>query len=120
MSVSGSSSLPDLLNGVIRAGAAGAGLASVILALDTRADWGGLPALVIPLFLFVSATGFIVANAIAGALGCFPERAGATSSLIGATRYGTGVLGAALVGVFANGTPGRWRVQLQSSAWEPY
>ena len=59
----------------------------------------------IPLFLFVSATGFIVANSIAGALGSFPERAGSVSALIGAIQYGTGILGSALVGVLADGTP---------------
>lgn len=59
----------------------------------------------IPLFLFVSATGFIVANSIAGALRVFPARAGAVSALIGAIQYGTGILGSSLVGVLADGTP---------------
>ena len=57
-------------------------------------------------FVFMSATGFIVANSITGALSIFPESAGAVSALVGATRYGTGVICSALVGAFANGTPG--------------
>jgi MFS transporter, DHA1 family, multidrug resistance protein len=89
----------------MRAGTMGAAIAGLLVALDAHMDWGGLMGLFIPLFLFVSATGFIVANAIAGALGCAPERAGAVSALIGATQYGTGIAGSALVGLFADGTP---------------
>jgi DHA1 family bicyclomycin/chloramphenicol resistance-like MFS transporter len=89
----------------MRAGTLGAALAGVLLALDAWTGWGGLAGLVIPLFLFVSAAGFIVANAIAGALAIFPARAGAMSALIGASQFGTGILGSALVGIFADGTP---------------
>jgi len=49
--------------------------------------------------------GFIIANAISGALAMFPERTGAVSALVGAVQYGGGVLGSALVGAFADGTP---------------
>lgn len=66
---------------------------------------GGLAGLIIPLFLYVSVTGFIVANAIAGGLSVSPPHAGALSALIGATQYGTGIGGSALVGALANGTP---------------
>jgi DHA1 family bicyclomycin/chloramphenicol resistance-like MFS transporter len=58
-----------------------------------------------PLFLFVSAAGFIVANSMAGAMAGFPERAGAVSALVGAIHYGSGIFAAALVGAFADGTP---------------
>jgi DHA1 family bicyclomycin/chloramphenicol resistance-like MFS transporter len=37
--------------------------------------------------------------------GAFPARSGAMSALIGASQYGTGILGSALVGFFADGTP---------------
>ena len=90
---------------LMRAGTLGAAMAGVLLAVTARTGWGGLPGLVIPLFLFISATGFIVANAIAGALSTFPARAGAMSALIGAGQYGTGILGSALVGFFADDTP---------------
>lgn len=90
---------------LMRIGTFGAALAGLLLAVDARTDWGGLMGLVIPLFLFISATGFIVANSIAGALGILPERAGAVSALVGAIQYGTGILGSALVGVFTDGTP---------------
>lgn len=90
---------------VQRAGAFGAALAGGLLAIDARTGRGGLAGLVNPLFMFVSTTGFIVANSIAGALGTCPERAGAVSALVGTAQYGTGILGSALVGYFADGTP---------------
>jgi MFS transporter, DHA1 family, multidrug resistance protein len=46
-----------------------------------------------------------IANSIAGALGDFPERAGAVSALVGAIQYGSGIVGSALVGAFADRTP---------------
>jgi DHA1 family bicyclomycin/chloramphenicol resistance-like MFS transporter len=49
--------------------------------------------------------GFIVANSIASAMAGFPERAGAVSALVGAFHYGSGIIGSALVGAFADGTP---------------
>lgn len=90
---------------LMRAGAVAAALAGAAVALAARMGWGGLMGLVIPLFVFVSTTGFIVANAMTGALGTFPQFAGSVSALVGATQYGTGILGSALVGALANGTP---------------
>jgi DHA1 family bicyclomycin/chloramphenicol resistance-like MFS transporter len=86
-------------------GTSAAGLAGILLCVDARTDWLGLWGLVVPMFLFVSATGFIVANVVAGAMADFPSRAGAVSALVGAIQYGGGILGSALVGVFADGTP---------------
>ncbi len=57
------------------------------------------------LFVFVSTTGLIVANAMAGALAAYPDRAGAVSALVGSIQYGAAMIGSALVGVFADGTP---------------
>ena len=79
-----------------------AALAGIMLAVAARTGWGGLAGLVVPLFLFISAAGFIVANSIVGALADFSERAGAVSALVGAIQYGSGIIGSALVG------PCRW------------
>lgn len=65
----------------------------------------GLWGLVVPLFLFASTTGLIVANSITGATADFPQRAGAVSALTGAVQYGSGIFGSGLVGLFADGTP---------------
>ncbi|QXI30564.1 MFS transporter [Pseudomonas vanderleydeniana] len=90
---------------LMRLGILGAVLSAVLLTVSAWTDWGGLAGLVIPLFLFVASTGFIVANSIVGAMGAFPEVAGATSALVGSLQYGTGILGSGLVGTLADGTP---------------
>ena len=86
-------------------GGAIAALAGIVLALDARFGWGGLAGLAIPLFCYISMLGFIVANSVAGALAAFPHKAGAASAFVGALQYGTGILTAAMVGWFADGTP---------------
>jgi DHA1 family bicyclomycin/chloramphenicol resistance-like MFS transporter len=86
-------------------GGAIAALAGVALAVDARFGWGGLAGLAIPLFCYISMLGFIVANSVAGALAAFPHKAGAASAFVGALQYGTGILTAAMVGWFADGTP---------------
>ena len=90
---------------LLRIGALLAAGSALVLAIDGRTDWGGLVGIAVPLFLFASATGFIVANSIAGALALFPGRSGAVSALVGAIQYGSGIVGSALVGAFADGTP---------------
>lgn len=89
---------------LIRFGAVLACVAGVAASLVAGHDWGGLWGLVLPLFFFASATGFIVANAIVGALDSYPERAGSVSALIGAIQYGMGIIGSASVGYFADGS----------------
>lgn len=86
-------------------GTAVAAVAGVIVAVDAFGDVGGLWGLVLPLFAFVSTSGFIVANSITGALADFPHRAGAVSALVGAIHYGAGIFGSALVGLLADGSP---------------
>ena len=81
-----------------------AAIAAVAMAISSRMDWGGLAGLAVPMFVFVSTTGLISGNAVAGALSAFPKQAGAVSALFGALQYGGGILGSALVGTFADGT----------------
>lgn len=80
-------------------------MAALLLALTAFTGFGGLWGLFIPLLMFVSCTGFIVANSIAGALADFPTEAGAVSALVGALQYGAGIISSALVGILADGTP---------------
>ncbi|GGF71776.1 hypothetical protein GCM10007301_34370 [Azorhizobium oxalatiphilum] len=82
-----------------------AALAGLAVALATWTGLGGLPGLVVPLFVFVAATGLIVANSIAGARNDFPARSGAVSALVGAMQYGSGILGSGMVSAFTTGTP---------------
>lgn len=79
--------------------------AALVLALDGYTGWGGLWGLAVPLFFYVSMAGFIVANSLTGALHGYPHHAGAVSALVGAIHYGSGILGSALVGLFAHGSP---------------
>ena len=90
---------------LLRAGNWLAAMAGAALAVDAWTGWSGLAGLAVPMFLFVSATGLIAANAVAGALADHPGEAGAVSALFGTIQYGTGILGSALVGLLANGTP---------------
>jgi DHA1 family bicyclomycin/chloramphenicol resistance-like MFS transporter len=90
---------------IFRVGTAIAALAGIAVALAARFGWGGLTGLVVPLFFYISMAGFVVANSVAGALAAFPDRAGAASALVGAMHYGSGVLSAAMIGWFADGTP---------------
>ena len=80
-------------------------LAAFVVAGTAGTGWGGIWGLVLPLFVFVSSIGFIVANSVAGAMTCFPRRAGTVSALVGAIHYGSGIIGSALVGLLADGTP---------------
>jgi MFS transporter, DHA1 family, multidrug resistance protein len=89
---------------LLRVGTAGAALAAILLAIDAKKGWGGLMGLAVPLFLYISCFGFIVANSISGALATCPERAGAGSALVGSIHYGIGIIGSAMVGAFADGT----------------
>ncbi|WP_159994285.1 multidrug effflux MFS transporter [Roseomonas sp. 18066] len=90
---------------LLRFGAAGLALSGLAAALQAGTGWGGLPALVAPLFVYMSMAGFIIANSVAGALAFHPRRAGAASALVGAVHYGSGVLSTALIDRFADGTP---------------
>ena len=86
-------------------GAALAALAGLLATVAAWTGWGGLAGLAIPLLLFSALNGLIVANSLAGALSAWPDRAGAASALVGAIHYGSGTIGSALVGLFADGTP---------------
>lgn len=80
-------------------------VAGAVIALATWKDWGGLPMLIAGCFVFVSATGFVLANAITGALSCLPQFSGSASALSGALQYSAGIVGSALVAALADGTP---------------
>lgn len=91
---------------MLRAGAVGAAVMGVLVALAASTGWGGIVGLAGALFLFVSMNGFIIANVVSGALASVAgPRVGAASALVGAIQYGSGVLGSAAIGAFANGTP---------------
>lgn len=90
---------------LLKTGCIGAMLAAMTLMVMSWTGWGCLWGLVLPLFLYISMAGFIIANSLVGALHDHPEQAGTVSALVGALHYGSGIAGSALVGFFADGTP---------------
>lgn len=80
-------------------------ISGVMLAVNAKFGWGGIAGLAVPLFIFTSMNGLIVANSVAAALDTAPQKAGTTSSLIGAMHYGSGVISAAILGLLTDGTP---------------
>jgi DHA1 family bicyclomycin/chloramphenicol resistance-like MFS transporter len=90
---------------MLLAGAIGATLSGVGLGIVTITNLGGFPALIVTQFIFTAMNGLILANAVAGALSSVQQRAGAASAVIGAIQYGSGMLGSAVVGMLANGSP---------------
>ena len=81
--------------------AAGAVLA-VLLLIVTLTGVGGLPGILLPLFLVLAAVGFRGPNATALALSRHGEAAGTAASLLGAVQFGVGGLAAPLVGLLGN------------------
>lgn len=90
---------------LLRVGGACAAVSGVWAAIAAYTGVGGLIGLALPLIAFAAMNGLIVANSLAGVLDAYPERAGAVSALVGALQYGGGILGSALVGALADGTP---------------
>jgi len=80
-------------------------LSGIMIFITAMTGGGGIFGIAIPLFLFTSMNGMIVANSVAAVMNFKPEQAGTASSLIGALQYGAGVLSAALIGVLNDGTP---------------
>lgn len=93
------------LDRMLLVGASVAALAGILVAVDAALDWGGVAGLAVPLFLFVSVTGLVVANSVAGALSAYKGQSGAVSALLGAIQYGSGMIGSAVAGMLADGTP---------------
>jgi DHA1 family bicyclomycin/chloramphenicol resistance-like MFS transporter len=90
---------------LLKLGATGAATTGIALAVVAATDFGGVIGMAVSLCLFIAMNGFVSANAISGALADFPMRAGTVSALMGAIQYGSGVVGSAVAGAFADGTP---------------
>ncbi len=82
-----------------------AALAMVTLALAVKLQFGGIAAVIIPVFLFFSMNGIIAATSTAAALDAVPSIAGSASALIGSLQYGSGIISSLLLTWFRDGTP---------------
>jgi DHA1 family bicyclomycin/chloramphenicol resistance-like MFS transporter len=65
---------------------------------------GGLPALLVPLFVTVSSLGIVMPNAAAAALSGDPAHAGSASALIGTAPFVAGALAAAAMAMLHDGS----------------
>lgn len=74
-----------------------------VLAVTCLSGWGGMWAVLVPLFFVIGSFGFIFANAAAGALSVDPLRAGSVSALTGASGFVIGALTAMVAGLLPGG-----------------
>jgi DHA1 family bicyclomycin/chloramphenicol resistance-like MFS transporter len=74
-------------------------VAGLVLVLVAATGLGGLPALLVPMWVVLAAGGVAIPNAPALALTRHGEAAGTASALLGAVQFGVGALSAPLVGV---------------------
>ncbi|EGD57849.1 major facilitator superfamily permease [Novosphingobium nitrogenifigens DSM 19370] len=89
---------------LMRIGAIASAGSGSLLALSAWTGWGGLWGLVLPCFIYVGASGLIVANSMARAMSHRPQQAGAVSALLGAAQYGSGMIGSGSLSFLADGT----------------
>jgi len=85
----------------------------ILIIINARTDFGGFWGLEIPLFIYWSMNGFIVANSVASTLSLYPERAGAVSALTGAMQYGSGIIVPRYWAGFPTARHGRWAGSLE-------
>lgn len=86
-------------------GAVGAAVSGGLFAWTAITGLAGAWGLAFGNLLFVAMNGLILANAIAGALSEIETDTGSASAVVGAIQYGGGMIGSALVGWIATGTP---------------
>jgi MFS transporter, DHA1 family, multidrug resistance protein len=82
---------------------AGGTIAGVVLLVFTATGFGGLPGVLVPLWLVLASAGLALPNAPALALSRHGEAAGTAAALLGAVQFGVGALAAPLVGVLGTG-----------------
>lgn len=79
-------------------------VAGLLLLAVAVIGWGGLPALLIPLFVYLVSIGFTAPNAMANALAHQGARAGSASALIGTLQFGVATAASMLVGLLGHGS----------------
>lgn len=89
----------------MRLGALGCALFGIVLAVVGGSGAFGLAGIVVPLFAFLSMSGLVGANGMAGAMSVVPGMAGTASGLAGTLQFAFGALTSAAVGWTADGTP---------------
>ncbi|HEV7964080.1 MAG TPA: multidrug effflux MFS transporter [Actinoplanes sp.] len=78
---------------------AGGAASGVVLLVFAATGFGGLPGVLVPLWLVLASAGLALPNAPALALSRHGEAAGTAAALLGAVQFGVGALAAPLVGI---------------------
>ncbi|WP_025597327.1 multidrug effflux MFS transporter [Burkholderia sp. WSM2230] len=67
---------------------------------------GGLPGLMVPVFIYFSMNGIVAASATAAALDGVPQQlVGSAAALLGSLQYGSGIVSSLLLAALGGGTP---------------
>ena len=80
---------------------AAAGLA---LLIEAWTGAGGLPALLLPLFVYIASLGFVLPNVTAAALAPQGRNAGSASAMLGTVQFGAGAVVGMLLGALGDST----------------
>ena len=78
--------------------------AGALLLLAAWTGAGGLPGLLVPLFLYIARLGFVRPNVVAAALAPQGTNAGSAAALLGTVQFGAGAAVGTLLGALGNGT----------------
>ena len=90
------------LRRVLRYANLGQFAAAGLLVAATISAWGGLYAVVVPLYFYVGLVGFVFPNATALAMADHPKIAGMASALIGTAQFGAGAIASSILGLMGN------------------
>lgn len=79
---------------------------AILLLLLTELQWGGVLAIILPMFLIFSMNGILSACTNAAALdSASSNTVGSAAALVGALQYGSGIISSVLLALFSTGTP---------------
>ena len=79
---------------------------AILLLIFTQLQWGGVLAIILPMFLIFSMNGILSACTNAAALdSASSDTVGSAAALVGALQYGSGIISSVLLALFSTGTP---------------
>ena len=89
---------------VLRTAVLGLLLATAVLMLNAAMRWGGLAGVFLPIALAMFCNGFIMPNAVVGALSRHAAHAGSASALMGTLQFILGAASGTVIGWLTDGT----------------
>ncbi|HEY4136532.1 MAG TPA: Bcr/CflA family drug resistance efflux transporter, partial [Alphaproteobacteria bacterium] len=89
---------------ILRGSVVGFSIAAILVGVNAVTGIGGFVGFLVPLFVSVSALGFVSPNTTAAAMAMHGRIAGAASAFLGIAQFALGAVAASLVGLLADGT----------------